>query len=87
MLHAQGGVCGICELPPEQTARKSKTLGRHLSLHVDHCHRTGVVRGLLCHRCNQSIAQFEKAEWRFRMNQYLEGNYKPWEADKWPLLP
>jgi Autographiviridae endonuclease VII len=43
----QGGVCAICEGPP---------LGRAIRLHVDHCHETGRVRGLLCGKCNTAIA-------------------------------
>jgi hypothetical protein len=44
MLEEQGGGCAICGDPPGQTA-----------LHVDHCHETGVVRGLLCFRCNSAL--------------------------------
>jgi hypothetical protein len=54
-LHfAQKGVCAICEEP--ETAR-----GNHLHptgvrrLSVDHCHVTGMVRGLLCNGCNRGI--------------------------------
>ena len=28
-------------------------------LHVDHCHKSNVVRGLLCSRCNQALGLFE----------------------------
>jgi Autographiviridae endonuclease VII len=43
-LHAkQGGACAICGDTPEGNLR------------VDHCHETGVVRGLLCHPCNAGI--------------------------------
>jgi hypothetical protein len=45
MLSAQGGVCAIC-----RCEQKGKT---HLC--VDHCHRTGTIRGLLCHNCNRAI--------------------------------
>ncbi len=44
MLAEQGGGCAVCGDPPDKTA-----------LHVDHCHDTGVVRGLLCFRCNAAI--------------------------------
>lgn len=49
MLAAQGGVCAICAGGP--TGRGG--------LHVDHCHDTGKVRGLLCHGCNVSIGHFK----------------------------
>lgn len=41
---AQGGVCYICNRPPGNK-----------SLAVDHCHKTGKVRKLLCHKCNVSL--------------------------------
>jgi hypothetical protein len=45
MLAAQGGVCAICqEARPEER-----------TLHVDHDHVTGEIRGLLCFRCNNAI--------------------------------
>ncbi|HVF75795.1 MAG TPA: endonuclease VII domain-containing protein [Acidimicrobiales bacterium] len=49
MLAAQEGVCGICERPPRDD----------ISLHVDHEHGTGRVRGLLCFRCNNALGDFE----------------------------
>lgn len=44
MLAAQNGVCAIC-------FSKHKTM----RLSVDHCHKTGKVRGLLCGKCNSGI--------------------------------
>jgi hypothetical protein len=44
MLADQHGGCAVCGDPPAKTA-----------LHVDHHHETGVVRGLLCFRCNAAI--------------------------------
>lgn len=50
MLEAQGGGCFICGRPPRED----------ISLHIDHDHSTGMVRGLLCFRCNNAIADFNE---------------------------
>jgi hypothetical protein len=47
MMEAQDGRCAICG-----TDRPN---GRNSKLHVDHCHVTGEVRGMLCHGCNMAI--------------------------------
>lgn len=47
MLDSQGGACAICT-KPFGGAKLSRP-------HVDHCHQSGVVRGLLCGRCNSML--------------------------------
>jgi len=49
LWNAQNGVCAICEQP--ETTIHFMT-GEVLRLAVDHCHKTGKIRGLLCNRCN-----------------------------------
>ena len=49
MVAAQGGVCAICLSSPEEVSARWKRLV------VDHDHRTGAVRGLLCAHCNKAI--------------------------------
>lgn len=51
MLEKQGGACAIC--------RTDKPGGRWGKFAVDHCHASGVVRGLLCSRCNVALGQFD----------------------------
>ena len=51
MLESQGGVCAICGTN-DPHGRK------HNRFHVDHCHKTNAVRGLLCSRCNMGIGSF-----------------------------
>lgn len=46
MLRSQNGRCKIC---------KRKQIGRRLA--VDHCHKTGLVRSLLCSNCNSMLGQ------------------------------
>ena len=46
MLEAQGGGCAICGQTPKEEGRR---------LCVDHDHKTGEVRGLLCNICNRCI--------------------------------
>lgn len=45
LLAAQNGVCAVCEGPP---------MGKG-QYHVDHCHQSKVIRGLLCHKCNVAL--------------------------------
>ena len=50
MLVAQGGVCKICG--------GDKPDGKH-GWHVDHCHVTDRIRGLLCNLCNIGLGGFK----------------------------
>jgi len=50
LMEMQQGRCGIC-LAEESVGRDGKVT----RLCVDHCHKTGGVRGLLCSRCNAAI--------------------------------
>jgi hypothetical protein len=43
------GRCDVCGGPPD---------GRWKRLNIDHDHKTGLFRGLLCKRCNQAIGLF-----------------------------
>ena len=49
----QKGVCAICG--KEESTRRRKISPENERLAVDHCHETGVVRGLLCFKCNTAI--------------------------------
>lgn len=42
LLAVQSFLCGICKKP--NTNKRD--------FHVDHCHETSIVRGVLCHHCN-----------------------------------
>ncbi len=53
-LHGeQGGLCAICQQP--EVAMIGHGKDRVRSLAVDHDHRTGIVRGLLCGNCNKGL--------------------------------
>jgi hypothetical protein len=68
LLQAQEGLCAICRQLP------TKRLGERKRLAIDHDHKTGRVRGLLCDRCNGGLGSFdddpEKME---RAIQYVRG--------------
>ena len=46
MLDAQNNACAICG---------TNDTGNRKAFHVDHCHDTGKIRGLLCGNCNSGI--------------------------------
>jgi hypothetical protein len=52
MFEAQSGRCAICRNPERVIDHHTK---RPRRLAVDHCHKTGRIRGLLCHDCNVAI--------------------------------
>src|SRR5216684_223008 len=69
MLAQQGGVCKLCREGPKN--EKSR-------LHVDHCHATGRVRGLLCYLCNkQRVGRARDHEYELyqRIVDYLRSDF------------
>jgi hypothetical protein len=64
LMSAQSAKCGICD----------RTFGNGKSdkAHVDHCHTTGKIRGLLCGNCNLGIGNFQdRVDLLLRASEYL----------------
>lgn len=62
LVELQNGVCRLCG-----AVEKKK-------LSVDHDHLTGVVRGLLCNKCNTAIGMLgDTAEALLRVVDYIKG--------------
>lgn len=59
MLLKQKGLCAICAKEPKKAC-------------VDHDHKTGKVRGILCHRCNIGLPYVEEMNFRISATRYLE---------------
>jgi hypothetical protein len=57
MFEKQNHLCAICGSPETSTSNRSGGIKR---LSIDHNHKTGEVRGLLCHKCNSAIGLFEE---------------------------
>ncbi len=58
MWSAQGEKCAVCgtmEIPAKGY------------WHIDHCHETGKVRGILCHHCNVGLGHFRDDADRLRL--------------------
>ncbi len=66
MLTIQKGVCAVCG-----SAGGGRGVTRTLA--VDHCHKTGTVRGLLCPQCNVALGMVkDNASTLAALAMYLE---------------
>lgn len=67
MLSKQGGKCQICGTDDPKGRGKMRPFA------VDHCHKTGKVRALLCHRCNGALGMVsDQQEILEKMINYLK---------------
>jgi len=51
LLEKQQGACAICG------GKQQQRMGKQPRFAVDHDHKSGIVRGLLCGKCNRAIGQ------------------------------
>lgn len=66
MLEDQDWKCKICRIEQDQNVAERK-------LSVDHDHKTGKVRGLLCQNCNLAVGFLrDNPGWAEKAIQYLE---------------
>jgi len=64
LIARQGGLCLVCEDPFKSD--------KHT--HLDHCHNSRDIRGVLCHWCNIVIGWYERH--RNRVDGYLLGDFR-----------
>ena len=66
MIEVQGGRCAVCREP----------LDFGQQTHVDHCHATDRIRGILCHPCNIALGNARDDPQRLRdLADYLERHH------------
>lgn len=69
LLERQNYVCAICERPGFSMNEYVRS-----PLNLDHNHKTGVIRGLLCHNCNRGLGLFQDDPKQLRKAaDYIEG--------------
>ena len=72
LLKKQNNTCAICKLPMKLYGSFKKVY-----LHVDHDHKTGKVRGLLCNCCNMGIGNLkDDINLLYNAIEYLKRNRK-----------
>lgn len=65
MAKEQNNCCAICSQPVENLTKRDK-------LCIDHDHKTGKVRGLLCGGCNAHLAVLENIDFIIKAQSYLD---------------
>lgn len=64
ILKKQNNSCSICKIDFKTIKLKH--------IHIDHCHITGKVRGILCHSCNTALGLIkDNKETLLQMVKYL----------------
>ncbi len=72
MAYRQSYVCAICG--KDETSINNLN-GKPNGLAIDHCHKTGKVRGLLCFSCNLGLGKFkDNTSLLQKAISYLEDN-------------
>lgn len=68
LIDSQNGLCLICSVSLRELPQRQ--------VHVDHCHETKVVRGVLCTKCNVGIGHFKDQPDRLiRAVEYLSKHH------------
>ena len=64
MFLAQNGVCAACGQPETTLDFRTKQVK---NLQIDHCHKTGKVKALLCKECNNALGLLHDDPERIRL--------------------
>ena len=64
MLLLQENKCAVC---------KKLNPSKKRALAIDHCHKTGKVRGLLCYKCNRDMVVIDDVDQLNKLIEYRNG--------------
>ena len=89
----QGGKCFICGISQDEIVARAQAWAArnpahaarammpvHTKLHIDHCHWTGRIRGLLCSSCNIRLGELEGYAFREKPEGMTEWDFM-WLCD------
>lgn len=62
LIDEHGDKCAICKKPSSEFKKR---------LSVDHSHKSGRIRGLLCYRCNKFLVGRQTIESASKLLEYL----------------
>jgi hypothetical protein len=84
LLAKQNSKCAICGLvngvKPDSRGRVTQLL------HIDHCHKTNKVRGLLCRQCNVGLGSFrDSPQLLLQASEYLTKLQNAVQSDLWVI--
>ena len=60
MIKSQGGKCSLCDGVPTK---------------LDHCHKNGRLRGVICSKCNVWLAPLDNPDWLVRAAGYIMADH------------